>query len=148
MDGAAEAESGPGRPVPELSLEGVRILLAEDDRFSMVLAERLFTRSGAKVEVAADGYQVIVALSRANFVLVIMDIQMPGMDGVEATRAIRAGQAGSRMKYVPVIAMTAYAMIGDRERFLEAGMDGYVSKPFEIEELLRVIGDVMRRRVA
>jgi PAS domain S-box-containing protein len=148
MDGAAEAESGPGRPVPELSLEGVRILLAEDDRFSMVLAERLFTRSGAKVEVAADGYQVIEALSRANFDLVIMDIQMPGMDGVEATRAIRAGQAGSRMKYVPVIAMTAYAMIGDRERFLEAGMDGYVSKPFEIEELLRVIGDVMRRRVA
>jgi PAS domain S-box-containing protein len=148
MDGVEDAAAGPGRPVPDLSLEGVRVLLAEDDRFSMLLAERLFTRSGAKVEVAADGYQVIETLSRSNFDLVIMDIQMPGMDGVEATRAIRSGRAGNRMKYVPVIAMTAYAMIGDRERFLEAGMDGYVSKPFEIEELLRVIGDVMRRRVA
>ena len=147
LDGAEETARAAGEPVPDLSLEGVRILLAEDDRFSMVLAEKLFSRSGAVVEVAGDGRQALEVLSRSNFDLVIMDIQMPGMDGVEATRAIREGRAGNRMKYVPIIAMTAYAMIGDRERFLDAGMDGYVSKPFEIDDLLRTIGNVMMRRV-
>jgi CheY-like chemotaxis protein len=126
----------------------VRILLAEDDRFSMVLAEKLFRMHGAMVEVAQDGHEALEILGRSYFDLVFMDIQMPRMDGIEATRAIREGRAGAKMKCVPIIAMTAYAMRGDRERILEAGMDGYVSKPFEVEDLLRTIADVIRRRLA
>jgi CheY-like chemotaxis protein len=80
--------------------------------------------------------------------VVLMDIQMPGMDGIEATRAIRRGEAGDRMRRVPIVAMTAYAMRGDRERFLEAGMDGYVSKPFDIDDLLWTIEDIMMRKVS
>ena len=146
--GAEEQVSAQSAHAPEISLRGVRILLAEDDRFSTVLAEKLFRMHGAVVEVAQDGYEALEILGRSNFDLVLMDIQMPGMDGIEATRAVREGRAGSRMKYVPIIAMTAYAMRGDRERLLEAGMDGYVSKPFEVEDLLRTIADVIRRRQA
>ena len=146
-EGAEDQASSPSAGAQEISLAGVRILLVEDDRFSTVLAEKLFRMHGALVEVAQDGYEALEILGRSNFDLVFMDIQMPGMDGIETTRAIREGRAGSRMKYVPIIAVTAFAMRGDRERILEAGMDGYVSKPFEVEELLRTIADVIRRRL-
>jgi len=147
-EGTEEQASPQSARAPEISLTGVRILLAEDDRFSMVLAEKLFRMHGAMVEVAQDGHEALEILGRSYFDLVFMDIQMPRMDGIEATRAIREGRAGAKMKCVPIIAMTAYAMRGDRERILEAGMDGYVSKPFEVEDLLRTIADVIRRRLA
>ena len=139
-DIASRTRSGTG------SLDGMRLLLVEDDSFSMVLAGKLLTRQGATVESAADGTLAVKALQRSDFDLVLMDIQMPGMDGIDATRAIRQGQAGDRARGVPIIAMTAYAMVGDRERFLEAGMDGYLSKPFEIGELLGTIAEIMKRR--
>jgi len=127
-------------------LNGMRILLVEDDAFSMVLVEKLLLMHGAAVESATDGNQAVEALRRSDFDLVLMDIQMPGMDGIEATLAIRRGQAGDRMHEVPIIAMTAYAMAADRDRFLAAGMDGYLSKPFEIAELLGTIVEIMKQR--
>jgi len=148
VEGAPDIVS-PVRERPEESiLDGVRILLAEDDRFSMVLADRLLSRYGALVTVVPDGRAALDAMRREEFDIVLMDIQMPGMDGMETTRAIRGGEVGERMRRVPVIAMTAYAMSGDKERFLENGMDGYVSKPFELEDLLWTIEDIMMRRVS
>ena len=82
-------------------------------------------------------------LARENFDLVLMDVQMPVMDGLEATRRIRSGLPGIPAD-IPVIAMTAYAMAGDRERFLAAGMNSYVAKPMDIREMLRVAGQAMR----
>jgi len=128
------------------SLEGMRLLVVEDDAFSMALAEKLLQRRGAAIETATDGRLAIEALKKEGFDLVLMDIQMPDMDGIEASRAIRRGLAGDRARGVPIIAMTAYAMVGDKDRFLEAGMDAYLSKPFEIGDLLGTITSVMKKR--
>ena len=139
--GSARARGWSG---PE-SLHGTRVLVVEDDAFSMMLVEKLLLRHGAQVESATDGQQALEALRQSDFDLVLMDIQMPGMDGIETTRAIRRGQTGDRMKDVPIIAMTAYAMAADRDRFLAAGMDGYLTKPFEIVELLETIVETMKQ---
>ena len=148
VEGAAEAAQ-PKRPQHSARiLDGMRLLLVEDDHFSTVLAAKLFNRHGAAVRHAGDGREALEALLGSDFDVVLMDIQMPGMDGIEATRAIRRGEAGDRMRRVPIVAMTAYAMRGDRERFLEAGMDGYVSKPFDIDDLLWTIEDIMMRKVS
>lgn len=130
------------------ALQGLRVLLAEDDRFSAVLAEKLLAKHGALVQVVEGGQQALDATRGNAFDIILMDIQMPGMDGIEATHAIRDGKGGSRAKGVPIIAMTAYAMGGDRDRFLAAGMDGYVSKPFEIDDLLRTIEHIVHRKIA
>ena len=74
-----------------------------------------------------------------------MDVQMPDMDGVEATQAIRRGEAGEGVKLIPIIALTAYAMLGDEERMLHSGMDGYLAKPVEQEQLLEVLDKLARR---
>jgi PAS domain S-box-containing protein len=122
---------------------GLRVLIAEDDTVSAVVCKKLLQGIGASVEVAEDGQQALDALRREPFDLVLMDIQMPVMEGVEATRAIRRGEAGEDRKHIPIIAMTAYAMAGDREKLLEAGMDGYVAKPVEMDELLDAIQRVL-----
>jgi CheY-like chemotaxis protein len=96
--------------------------------------------AGHKVGEAEDGKDALSKLSEAPFDLVLMDIQMPEMDGVEATRQIRSGKHGRAD--IPIIALTAYAMKGDREKFLDNGMDGYVTKPVDFGELARVIADV------
>ncbi len=121
----------------------LRVLLAEDDHVSAVVCKKLLQGIGASVEVAGDGQQALDALRREPFDLVLMDIQMPVMEGVEATRAIRRGEAGEDRKRIPIIAMTAYAMAGDREKLLAAGMDGYVAKPVELDELLDAIQRVL-----
>ncbi|MEW6262499.1 MAG: response regulator [Thermodesulfobacteriota bacterium] len=114
------------------------ILLAEDHPVNQKLAVRMLEKRGHRVRVAADGREVLAALAREEFDLVLMDVQMPDMDGLETTAAIRSAEK-SRGRRLPIIAMTAHAMKGDRERFLEAGMDAYLSKPIEAEELYRII---------
>jgi CheY-like chemotaxis protein len=96
------------------------------------------------VTAVENGKAVLAALAEESFDLVLMDIQMPEMDGVEATRPIRGSRSGRFDPNLPIIAMTAYAMEGDRERFLKAGMDAFVSKPLEMKELFRVMGRVVR----
>ena len=136
----------PQQPITRHTLrEGrrnLRILLAEDNSINQRLATRLLEKLGHSVVVAGDGSKALAALDEAlnkePFDIVLMDVQMPVMDGVEATAAIRAREALTGV-HTPIIAMTAHAMAGDRQRFLAQGMDGYVSKPIESRELFDAI---------
>ncbi|WP_197084259.1 response regulator [Desulfovibrio sp. TomC] len=121
----------------------LRILFAEDDAVNLMAGQRLLEKSGYIVATAVDGHGAIMRLRDQEFDLILMDIQMPGMDGVAATRAIREGKAGQDKANIPIIAMTAYSMTGDREKFLAAGMDDYVAKPVALAELQTVINRVM-----
>jgi len=112
----------------------LRILLVEDNAVNQVLAARLLEKRGHSVIVAGNGKEALAALEKQSFDLVFMDIQMPEMDGFEATAAIRGKEKRSG-NHLPVIAMTAHAMVGDRERCLAAGMDDYLTKPIRPEEL-------------
>ena len=122
------------------------------------VARQILQRLGHHVEVAADGHAALAALEqsgRGTFDLVLMDVQMPVIGGLEATATIRDAERASG-KHLPIIALTAHAMYGDRERYLEAGMDAYVTKPIDSVELTRIIdqlvppaaaqGSVPRRR--
>ena len=103
------------------------------------LAQRLLQKHGHEVSIAADGRQAVEAATQeALFDLILMDVQMPGMDGLEAARAIRGLENPGR-RSIPIIAVTAFAMKGDRERCLAAGMNGYVTKPIEPAELCATI---------
>jgi len=116
----------------------LRILLAEDNAVNQRLATRLLEKRGHSVTVAATGREALAALENATFDLVLMDVQMPDMDGLEATAAIRAREAGLGRR-IPIIALTAHTMKGDRERCLAAGMDGYVAKPVIAAELIAAV---------
>jgi two-component system sensor histidine kinase/response regulator len=110
------------------------ILLAEDNAVNRLLAVRLLEKRGHTVTVAGNGKEALAALEQQSFDLVLMDVQMPEMDGFEATAAIREKEKHSG-SHLPVIAMTAHAMVGDRERCLAAGMDDYITKPIRTDEL-------------
>jgi CheY-like chemotaxis protein len=132
-------------PVPTARTPGLRILLAEDNPVNQEVARQILQRLGHHVEVAADGHAALVALEKAGrgtFDLVLMDVQMPVMGGLEATAAIRDAERASGT-HLPIIALTAHAMHGDRERYLEAGMDGYVTKPIDGAELTRIIDQLV-----
>jgi signal transduction histidine kinase/DNA-binding response OmpR family regulator len=116
----------------------VRILLAEDNAVNQTLAVRILEKRGYSVAVAPDGQSAVDAYRSGGFELVLMDIQMPGMDGYEATAAIRELEK-QKGCHIPIVAMTAHALVGDQERCIAAGMDGYVSKPIRTSELFAVI---------
>jgi len=113
----------------------VRILLAEDNLVNQTVAVRLLEKRGYAVVVVGNGRAALAALERDNFDLVLMDVQMPELDGFETTTAIRAKEQLTGA-HIPILAMTAHALKGDRERCIAAGMDGYLSKPIRVEELL------------
>jgi len=121
------------------------VLLVEDNAVNQRLVARLLEKRGHRVVVAANGREAIAALERDAFDLVFMDIQMPEMDGIEATAAIRKKEQLSG-KYQAVIALTAHAMKGDQERCLAAGMDGYLSKPIRPQELDAILETYLARR--
>ena len=112
-----------------------RVLLVEDNLVNQKVALRLLEKLGVYVQAVTDGQAAIDALLGSRFDLVLMDVQMPVMDGFAATEAIRSGYAGATNRAIPIIAMTAHAMQGDRERCLAAGMDDYVAKPIQGREL-------------
>ena len=114
-----------------------RLLLVEDSVTNQLVASTLLKMAGYRVDVASNGMEAVSAVKSRSFDLVLMDIAMPEMDGVAATRAIRALPAPAGR--IPIVAMTANAMVGDRERFLEAGMNDYVPKPIERPYLLATI---------
>ena len=122
--------------------QGLRVLLAEDNLVNQKLAVYMLEKRGHSVEVAGNGREALRLLRRQQFDLVLMDIQMPDLDGFEATAAIRAEEETTGA-HIPIIAMTAHAMKGDMERCLEAGMDGYVSKPVQVGELFEAIENLV-----
>jgi signal transduction histidine kinase/DNA-binding response OmpR family regulator len=120
----------------------LNVLLAEDNATNQMLARILLEKDGHSVVVAGDGKEALASLERYPFDLVLMDMQMPEMDGFEATAYIREREKETG-GHIPIIAMTAHAMKGDKERCLEAGMDGYVSKPIRARDLAEAIASLM-----
>jgi CheY-like chemotaxis protein len=118
-------------------MEGVKVLLAEDNIVNQKVAMKMLSTIGCQVDVVANGIEAAAAVKEGDYDIVFMDCQMPELDGYGATREIRSGEAG-RMR-IPVVAMTANAMQGDREKCIAAGMDDYVSKPVNREELEAVV---------
>jgi signal transduction histidine kinase/DNA-binding response OmpR family regulator/HPt (histidine-containing phosphotransfer) domain-containing protein len=137
---ARVAEPGAGAP-PAAAVRGLRLLLAEDNPVNQKLAVTLLEKHGHRVTVAGSGPAALAAWDGGAFDAVLMDVQMPGMDGFEATARIRAGERGSG-RHTPIIALTAHALKGDRERCLQAGMDGYLAKPIRADELFEALGRV------
>ena len=131
---------------PEVPSSRLRILLAEDNPVNQTLATILLEKQGHTVVVAGNGKEALAAWEQQAFDLILMDVQMPEMDGFETTACIREREKGTG-RHIPIIALTAHAITGDREHCLEAGMDGYVSKPIQAEQLFQAIVDVtpMRR---
>ena len=132
-------ETAPGPATPHKQL---RVLLAEDSLVNQKLAVCLLEKWGHQVSVVSNGHQAIAAVAAQPFDLVLMDVQMPELDGLEATAAIRRSEADGPRR-LPIVAMTAHAMVGDRERCLAAGMDGYLAKPIRARELLAIIEQVL-----
>ena len=166
MDGSIDIESSPGQGTtvsvvlpfkvpgdeaqpgsPESGVltgrRSLRILLVEDDPSNQLPIQIFMGKAGHETVVAEDGRKALDILAAQDFDCVLMDIQMPVMDGLETTKAIRASAPLGARRDIPIIAMTAYAMTGDREKFLAAGMNGYVAKPVDLAQLLRVIGEVL-----
>jgi signal transduction histidine kinase/ligand-binding sensor domain-containing protein/ActR/RegA family two-component response regulator len=148
----ARFETGSAVPVPEPAARvavrehgaSLRVLLVEDNRVNQFLARRLLERWGHDVVLAETGREAVAAHARQTFDVILMDVQMPEMNGFEATAAIRAAEQLSA-EDTPIIAMTAHAMKGDRERCLAAGMDGYISKPIDHAILFEAIERVRVR---
>jgi PAS domain S-box-containing protein len=147
------AVAGPGEEKPRMapgkrrtlgtSERRLSLLLTEDNVVNQKLAVRLLEKRGHAVVVAGNGREALAALERQVFDVVLMDVQMPEMDGFEATAAIRAREQVTG-NHVPIVAMTAHAMKGDRERCLDVGMDGYISKPLQPSELFEAVESFVR----
>jgi len=130
-------------PVTAEAGEGGHILLAEDNYINQQVALHMLTGAGFTVDVVANGAEALAALGRGRYDLILMDVQMPVMDGVEATRRIRADEGAGR--HIPIIAMTAHAMTGVEESYRVAGMDDYISKPVEHQAFLSKVRSWARR---
>lgn len=139
-----ECQSAPQQvPAPKLevkhSFADLHILVAEDDSINATTVKWLLEKDGCHVEVAENGLEALQALTRHRFHAVLLDIQMPVMDGLETVQAIRRGEAGLENADIPAIALTAYAMKGNKESFLDKGMDRYLSKPIDLKRLQAVL---------
>jgi len=122
--------------------ERLKVLLAEDNRVNQLLVVRLLQARGHQVVVVGDGHAALDAIQKDSFDLILMDIQMPEMDGLEATRILRERERQG-LRLAPIIAMTAHAMKGDRDKCIEAGMTGYISKPIQPDQLFALMEDVI-----
>ena len=130
------------RPQLKTALPPLRILLVEDSVFNQKLAVGLLQKHGHTVVVANNGREAVAWMDAGDFDVVLMDVEMPEMDGLEATAVIREKEKGTG-SHVPIVAMTAHAMKGDRERCLAAGMDDYISKPIRAQQLFDTLASVL-----
>ncbi len=122
----------------------LNILIVEDDKASQMVIYNLFKKNGHICEIADNGQEALNLLENKQYDLVFMDIQMPVLDGLQATKIIRKSEENSN-KHTPIIALTAYALKEDKEKFLSAGMDNYISKPFNMNELLKVVNSTIKK---
>ncbi len=130
-----------GRPEADTP-RSLRILLAEDSLVNQQLAVALLTGEGHEVVVVNNGREAVAAVEQDRFDVVLMDVQMPDMDGLEATAIIRRNESAAGGRHLPIIAMTAHALAGDCQRCLDAGMDGYTAKPIDADELFAAIAEL------
>jgi CheY-like chemotaxis protein len=138
---ADQPSPGEEKPIEETlkkSAHSARVLLAEDNDINQKVALEFLQMRGHQVRIANNGKEVLEALETQQFDIILMDVQMPVMDGFQATAAIREKETGTG-KRLPIVAMTGYAMKGDRQRCIEAGMDGYICKPIRSQELFGII---------
>jgi CheY-like chemotaxis protein len=143
VPGDAASYPLPGSPPPSISSSTEsKVLLVEDDRINSMILQRMLTKLGMSVVQAHDGSEAMQKMREHEFDVVLMDCHMPIMDGLEATRRIRAGEAGN--SEVPIVALTAAALDEDRRRCLDAGMDDFLSKPVRPDEILEVMSRVSR----
>ncbi len=131
--------------IPE-NVKDLRILLAEDNMINQRVASKVLEKFGWKVTCVVNGQEVLDILAKESFDVILMDDQMPVLDGVAATQVIRREEKQTGM-HLPIIAMTANAMAGDRERYLSSGMDGYVSKPIDRSLLYNEIVTLVSQRL-
>lgn len=132
---------GAACPLPQSK----QILLAEDNRVNQIMARNSLEKLGFIVTCVTNGVEVLEKLKEQTYDCVLMDIQMPELDGMETARRIRSDNTVEDNRNIPIIALTAHAMKGDRERFLEAGMNAYIAKPFEIDDLCRTLSRILTR---
>jgi hypothetical protein len=125
--------------MPPRHLPHLRVLVVEDEKINAMVISAMLGKLGHEVELAGNGRLALKKICEYDFDCIFMDIQMPEMDGVETTRAIRATTAGNNDRQIPIIALTAHAMKGDKERFIAAGMDDYLAKPVEMTQLTAVL---------
>jgi len=149
---AASGEGTLAPPLPETPRDvgadaGLRVLVAEDNAVNQLLMRRLLEKAGYRVVMADNGQAAVEACAREVFDLVLMDVQMPVMDGLQATVELRRREAGTG-RHVPVIALTAHAMADDRARCLASGMDGYVTKPVEPRRLFAAMQDLLHAPIS
>lgn len=123
-------------------LESVRVLLAEDNKVNQTLATKLLEKLGCHVTVVENGSQAVATLSENEFDVILMDVEMPEMDGISATKEIRRREQDSQQR-IPIVALTAHAIVGDRERCLASGMDDYLSKPVRINEIKTMLTKIL-----
>ncbi|HEY7992107.1 MAG TPA: response regulator [Stellaceae bacterium] len=136
----AVAEHAAAEPAGQKAVRPVHVLLAEDNKINQQVARAIMVKAGHKVEIANNGEEAISALCRGSFDVVLMDIQMPVMDGVQATGLIR--KLAAPTCNVPIVALTAHAMVGARQQYLDAGMDDYLSKPLSPPALLAKLNEI------
>jgi PAS domain S-box-containing protein len=139
--GPLPAEEAP--PVKEIEAHPLRVLLAEDEPVNQMAARLLLERLGHQVSCANDGEEALEALAQGSFDCVLLDISMPKLNGIQVLHRQRVAESARNLAHVPAIALTAHAMLGDRERFLAEGFDGYLAKPIETEALARALGKVI-----
>lgn len=128
----------------EQSSAAYRVLVVEDDKLNRIVIGQMLRQADLVGEAAGSAREALELLRMRTFDLVLMDIEMPEMNGLEATRAIRSGEAGEANRDVPVVAMTAYAEAEDEQRCYEAGMTGYLSKPLRIGTFLRTVQSALQ----
>ncbi|MGD1820077.1 MAG: PAS domain S-box protein [Pleomorphochaeta sp.] len=121
------------------------ILIVEDDKVSVTVLSKMLISKGFYVDTAKNGLEALDLINQKDYDLIFMDIQMPKMDGIQTIKHIRKNENGT--KHIPVIALTAFALSGDRERFLEAGMDDYISKPITMDKLITVINKILGEKI-
>ncbi|MBA4015809.1 MAG: hybrid sensor histidine kinase/response regulator [Pirellula sp.] len=146
-DGETHLETSPRNESTEVRVPppgGLRVLVAEDTPTNQKLISHVLQKRGHHVDIAATGEEAVAAVVQRQYDVILMDVQMPKMDGLQATAAIRALPGRER---VPIIALTAHAMSGDRQRCLDAGMDHYLPKPLDIRKLLEVVEELTRQGV-
>ena len=134
-----EAEPAQAEPAAPAGVTGLRVLLVDDNETNRIVGSELLTKAGHSVSLARDGAEAVERAHAAEYDLILMDVSMPRMDGVEATKQIRRGDGRSRA--VPVIAVTAHARSDELDRFLAAGMQGVLNKPVRAEEMLRILAE-------